>query len=229
VETLDSWLTVVAGSGLTTVGWWLYRCYRLRVQERMHARELQAGLEAARLGAIATFRPEGSTVIPPSLPAQVMRDASFQQPVDPLTLPRPRRRSRRRATRSRGGRRRRRRGRPGGGGALRRPGGALPAEERGGLLAGASASVQGQRPAEPGCWGWAVAGRWRAAAGRARPPGCPATPAPAEPRAAAGPADRRRRRPGPRRGGGADEASAARDQDHGGAGGGRTRRHQRLR
>jgi hypothetical protein len=78
---LGGWPTVVSGSGLAIVG--LYRFYRLRVRERMHARELQAGLEAARLGAIATFGPEGSTVMPSVLPAQVMLDAPLRSPADP--------------------------------------------------------------------------------------------------------------------------------------------------
>jgi hypothetical protein len=103
------WPIIVTGSGLTTVGWLLYRCYRLRVRERMHTRELQAALEAARLGAMASFRPEGSTVMPPIHPAQVALDVPLQPPADPVTLPRPRRRGRRRAARPHGGRRRRRR------------------------------------------------------------------------------------------------------------------------
>jgi hypothetical protein len=41
------------------------------------------GLEAARLGAIATFGPEGSTVMPSVLPAQVMLDAPLRSPADP--------------------------------------------------------------------------------------------------------------------------------------------------
>jgi hypothetical protein len=84
------WLVVLSGSGLTTAGLLLYRLYRLRVAERMHARqlgteertharelesaerkharELEVAWGAAQLGAVATFQREGIAVMP-SIPA----------------------------------------------------------------------------------------------------------------------------------------------------------------
>jgi hypothetical protein len=45
----------------------------------MHARELQAGLEAARLGAVAIFSPEGAAVAPLLPPAEVLPGRSLSR------------------------------------------------------------------------------------------------------------------------------------------------------
>jgi hypothetical protein len=96
VDALSGWPIVASGSGLTTVGWLLYRGYRLRVKERMHAREvasaerrhareLQAALGAAQMGAVATFCPEGSAVMSSVLPTEVTLGHPLQPlpPIDP--------------------------------------------------------------------------------------------------------------------------------------------------
>jgi hypothetical protein len=90
LDALGDWPLVGASSALTILGL-LYRCYRLRVQERMHARELasaerrharelQVAWGAAQVGAVATFSSEGTAVMPPIHPAKV----TLGHPLQPL-------------------------------------------------------------------------------------------------------------------------------------------------
>ena len=47
----------------------LYRCWRLRVEERLQERRYRAAITASVLGVAATFRHDGSvTVVPTGLP-----------------------------------------------------------------------------------------------------------------------------------------------------------------
>jgi hypothetical protein len=83
-----AWLHALGGGWpivATTIGWLLYRCYRLRVLERMHDRKLASAeakhaLEvrlawgAAQLGAATTLEREGITVMPSVPPTEAILD-----------------------------------------------------------------------------------------------------------------------------------------------------------
>jgi hypothetical protein len=54
----------------------LYRCWRLRVEERLQERRYRAAIAASLLGVAATFEHDGSvTVVPTGLPPQCCRRA----------------------------------------------------------------------------------------------------------------------------------------------------------
>jgi hypothetical protein len=103
---LVTWLEALGGApvivpALTAVTWLAYRIYRLKVvdriharelaaNERMHARRLKAACEVARFGFAATFQPASAAVTPATTnltAALVLPDsAELAQSPEPSTV-----------------------------------------------------------------------------------------------------------------------------------------------